>query len=85
MSDEVTSVLPPSRRQHAETDSGNVRESPQIDVGDLNMPLLFCRAGVVVVKRLRGTRFRSEILVVGHSTPLRGIECPTTAFGHLGD
>ena len=23
--------------------------------------------------------------VVGHSTPLRGIERPTTAFGHLGD
>ena len=54
MSDEVHSVLPSSRRQCEETDSGNVRESPQIDVGDLNMPLLFCRAGVVVVKRLRG-------------------------------
>ena len=26
------------------------------DVGDLNTPLLFCRAGVVVVKRLRGRK-----------------------------
>ena len=28
----------------------------QIDVGDLNTPLLFCRAGVVVVKRLCGRK-----------------------------
>lgn len=26
------------------------------DVDDLNTPLLFCRAGVVVVKRLRGRK-----------------------------
>ena len=29
---------------------------PVEDVGDLNTPLLFCRAGVVVVKRLRGRK-----------------------------
>ena len=28
----------------------------RIDVGDLNTPLLFCRAGIVVVKRLRGRK-----------------------------
>ena len=30
------------------------------DVGDLNTPLLFCRAGVVVVKRLCGRKKENQ-------------------------
>ena len=55
-----------------------------LDVGDLNTPLLFCRAGVVVVKRLRSRKIRVDMAIIvasGSCSWRRSIDILNGVFG----